>query len=153
MTPWNRLSEKTASGRRLLAFVYDKNGNLTGQEDVTGKVTEYRYNLLDQVTEVWDSGKRLAAYTYNPDGTVRSIKNANSLYTEYAYDADKNLTGLLTKLGDDTIVENYYRYDGNGNRTEKQQLRHGTQSMTYDSLNQSQPRQNIRNGPRNPVLR
>ena len=52
-----RMKEKTASGRKLLAFAYDKNGNLTGQEDVTGKVTEYRYNLLDQVTEVWDSGK------------------------------------------------------------------------------------------------
>ena len=130
----NRLREKCASGRRLLAFVYDKNGNLTAQEDVTGKVTEYRYNLLDQVTEVWDSGKRLAAYTYNPDGTVRSIKNGNSLYTEYAYDADKNLIGLLTKLGDDTIVENHYRYDGNGNRTEKQQLS-GRTIYEYDSLN------------------
>ena len=130
----NRLREKCASGRKLLAFAYDKNGNLTAQEDVTGKVTEYRYNLLDQVTEVWDSGKQLAAYTYNPDGTVRSIKNGNSLYTEYAYDADKNLTGLLTKLGDDTIVENHYRYDGNGNRTEKQQLS-GRTIYEYDSLN------------------
>ena len=131
----NRLREKCASGRKLLTFVYDKNGNLTAQEDVTGKVTEYRYNLLDQVTEVWDSGKRLAAYTYNPDGTVRSIKNGNSLHTEYSYDADKNLTGLLTKLGDDTIVENHYCYDGNGNRTEKQQ-KHGITTYTYDRLNQ-----------------
>ena len=130
-----RMKEKTASGRRLLAFVYDKNGNLTAQEDVTGKVTEYRYNLLDQVTEVWDSGKRLAAYTYNPDGTVRSIKNGNSLYTEYSYDADKNLTMLKSVLGEETIVENHYRYDGNGNRTEKQQ-KPGTTAYTYDRLNQ-----------------
>ena len=130
-----RLREKHASGRKLLAFVYDKNGNLTAQEDVTGKVTEYRYNLLDQVTEVWDSGKRLVAYTYNPDGTVRSIKNGNSLYTEYAYDADKNLTGLRTRLGSDTIAENHYCYDGNGNRTEKQQ-KHGVTAYTYDGLNQ-----------------
>ena len=98
-------------------------------------MTEYRYNLLDQVEEVCDSGKRLAAYTYNPDGTVRSIKNGNSLYTEYAYDANKNLTGLLTRLGDDTIVENHYCYDGNGNRTEKQQLS-GRTPYQYDSQNQ-----------------
>ena len=130
----NRLREKCASGRKLLAFVYDKNGNLTAQEDVTGKVTEYRYNLLDQVTEVWDSGKRIAAYTYNPDGTIRSIKNGNSLYTEYAYDADKNLTMLKSVLGEETIVENHYRYDGNGNRTEKQQLS-GRTIYEYDSLN------------------
>ncbi len=97
-------------------------------------MTEYRYNQLDQVTEVWDSGKRLAAYTYNPDGTVRSIKNGNSLYTEYAYDADKNLTMLKSVLGEETIVENHYRYDGNGNRTEKQQLS-GRTLYEYDSLN------------------
>ncbi len=127
--------QKTASGRKLLAFAYDKNGNLTGQEDVAGKVTEYRYNLLDQVTEVWDSGKRLAAYTYNPDGTVRSIKNGNSLYTEYAYDADKNLTMLKSVLGEETIIENHYCYDGNGNRTEKKQ-KHGITAYTYDRLNQ-----------------
>ena len=130
-----RLREKRASGRKLLSFVYDRNGNLTGQEDVTGKVTEYRYNLLDQVEEVWDGGKRIAAYTYNLDGTVRSIKNGNSLYTEYAYDADKNLTMLKTVLGAETIIENHYHYDGNGNRTEKQQ-KHGATAYTYDRLNQ-----------------
>ena len=95
----------------------------------------HSYNLLDQVTEVWDSGKRITAYTYNPDGTVRSIKNGNSLYTEYAYDADKNLTMLKSVLGEETIVENHYRYDGNGNRTEKQQ-KHGITIYTYDRLNQ-----------------
>ena len=130
-----RLKEKSASGRRLLAFDYDRNGNLTRQIDVTGKVTEYRYNLLDQLTEVWDSGKQTAAYTYHPDGSVRSIANGNSLYTEYAYDADKNLTGLRTTLGDEILVENHYCYDANGNRIEKQQ-KHGTTAYTYDPLNQ-----------------
>lgn len=48
-----RLKEKSASGRRLFALDYDRNGNLARQIDVTGKVTEYRYNLLDQLTEVW----------------------------------------------------------------------------------------------------
>jgi len=33
----DRLIEKKASGRTLLAFQYDLNGNLTHQTDVTGK--------------------------------------------------------------------------------------------------------------------
>ena len=57
-----RFKEKCASGRRLLSLSYDLNGNLTKQEDVTGKVTEYRYDLLDRVAEVWDNGKRTAEY-------------------------------------------------------------------------------------------
>lgn len=40
-----RLAEKRASGRTLLSFQYDLNGNLTCQTDVAGKVTEYRYDL------------------------------------------------------------------------------------------------------------
>ena len=129
-----RLKEKTASGRRLLAFVYDWNGNRTAQEDVSGKVTEYRYDVADQLTEVWDSGKKMAEYTYNPDGTVRSLQNGDSLYTEYTYDADRNLTGLKTILGTELLVDNHYRYDGNGNRTEKRQL-HGLTAYHYDSQN------------------
>ena len=52
-----------------------------------------------------------------------------------SYDADKNLTMLKSVLGEETIVENHYRYDGNGNRTEKQQ-KHGITTYTYDRLNQ-----------------
>lgn len=40
-----RPTEKRASGRILLSFQYDLNGNLTRQTDVTGKATEYRYDL------------------------------------------------------------------------------------------------------------
>ena len=68
-----RLAEKSASGRTLLSLAYDLNGNLTRQTDVTGKVTEYRYDLVDRVGGVWDNGKQVAGYEYNPDGTVRSL--------------------------------------------------------------------------------
>ncbi len=34
------------NSKQLLTLSYDLNGNLTGQEDVTGKVTEYRYDRL-----------------------------------------------------------------------------------------------------------
>lgn len=113
-----RLTRKSASGRTLLAMAYDLNGNLISQEDVSGKVVQYSYNALDILDMVDDNNNRMAEYTYYPDGTIKSLKNG-SLYTEYAYDADKNLTGLKTLLGQEVLVDNRYSYDHNGNRTER----------------------------------
>lgn len=128
-----RLARKSASGRTLLSYAYDLNGNLTRQEDVTGKVTEYQYNVVDLLEKVTDNGSVVAEYGYNPDSTIRSLKNG-SLYSEYAYDADRNLTGLRTTMGEQVLVDNRYRYDHNGNRTQKQQPG-GITRYTYDALN------------------
>ena len=62
---------KSASGRTLLSMAYDHNGNKIRQTDVTGKVTEYSYSILDLPEKIWDDGNELAAYQYNPDGTIR----------------------------------------------------------------------------------
>ncbi len=107
-------------------------GNLTHQTDVTGKVTEYHYDLADNIREVWDNGKKIAEYEYNADNTIKYLKNG-SLYTEYAYDADRNLIGLKTLLGTDTIVDNRYTYNGNGDRLEKYQ-KCGTTKYSYDNM-------------------
>ncbi len=88
--------------------------------------------MTDNIREVWDNGTKIAEYEYNADGTKKHVKNG-SLYTEYAYDADRNLTGLKTLLGAETIVDNRYTYDGNGDRLEKYQ-KHGTTRYGYDSM-------------------
>ena len=128
------MRKKSASGRALLTYNYDLNGNLIHQKDVTGKVTEYTYNALDLIEKVTDNGIIIAEYSYYPDGTTRSLKNGN-LYTEYTFDADKNLTGLKTHLGTEVLTDNHYTYDRNGNRTEKRQL-NGSTHYTYDARNQ-----------------
>ena len=107
-------------------------GNFTHQTDVTGKVTEYHYDLANNICEVWDNGKKIAEYEYNADNTIKYLKNG-SLYTEYAYDADRNLIGLKTLLGTDTIVDNRYIYNGNGDRLEKYQ-KCGTTKYSYDKM-------------------
>ena len=99
---------------------------------MTGKTTEYRYDLNDNIREVWDNGTKIAEYEYNADGTIKHLKNGG-LYTDYAYDADRNLTGLKTLLGAETIVDNRYTYDGNGDRLEKYQI-HGTTRYGCDSM-------------------
>ena len=99
---------------------------------MTGKITEYHYDLTDNIHEVWDNSKKIAEYEYNADNTIKCLKNGN-LYTEYTYDADRNLTGLKTLLGTDTIVDNQYTYNGNGDRLEKYQ-KYGTTKYSYDKM-------------------
>ncbi len=128
-----RLRQKLSSGRILLEFAYDLNGNFVRQTDVSGKVTEYRYNLFDEVEEVWDNGKQIAKYGYNPDGTIKTLR-CGDLFTEYAYDADRNLAGIKTVMGEEVLAEEHYLYDGNGNRIQKRQ-RQGVTSYVYDVMN------------------
>lgn len=128
-----RLARKSASGRTLLAFTYDGNGNRLTQTDVTGKTTRFAYSLLDQPVKMWDNDRELAAFGYNPDGTLKLAEHG-PLRREYAYDADKNLTFLRVQSAGETLVENRYGYDGNGNRTEKRGLG-GDTFYGYDGQN------------------
>jgi RHS repeat-associated protein len=133
--PDGSLKEKKASGRTLLHYTYDLNGNKTSQTDFTGKTTRYQYDVLDRLEEVYDNGRKQAGYTYYPDGSIKELQVGESLITSYTYDADKNLTGLRTTLAGETLVENQYTFDHNGNCQKKQGLG-GITSYTYDSKNQ-----------------
>ena len=84
-------------------------------------------NNFDQLERVTDNGTTVVEYAYYPDGARKSLANG-SLHTEYGYDADRNLADLRTVLGTEVLADNRYRYDRNGNRTEKQQAggSHGT---------------------------
>ena len=130
-----KLKEKSASGKRLLSYEYDLNGNKIKQTDVTGKTTEYIYNELDQLQEIHDGGRCITAFKYNNDGTIKEAVSANGMKNLYGYDTDKNLTSLSIDFNGEILAQNRYVYDSNGNRTIKQQLR-GTTYYTYDSINQ-----------------
>ncbi|WP_370762745.1 RHS repeat-associated core domain-containing protein [Megamonas funiformis] len=130
-----KLKEKSASGKRLLSYEYDLNGNKIKQTDVTGKTTEYIYNELDQLQEIHDSGKCITAFKYNDDGTIKEAVSANGMKNLYGYDTDKNLIKLDIDFNGEILAQNRYTYDYNGNRTKKQQLQ-GTTYYTYDSINQ-----------------
>ena len=130
-----KLKEKSASGKRLLSYEYDLNGNKIKQTDVTGKTTEYIYDELDRLLEIHDEGKCITAFKYNDDGTIKEAVSANGMKNLYGYDTDKNLIELDINFNGEVLAQNRYAYDRNGNRTEKQQLR-GTTYYTYDSINQ-----------------
>ncbi|SDG62180.1 RHS repeat-associated core domain-containing protein, partial [Selenomonas sp. WCT3] len=61
----------------------------------------------------------------------------NGMWQDIAYDADKNITSLTVATPDKILAQNTYRYDGNGQRIEKEELA-GKTLYTYDSLNRLQ---------------
>ncbi|MBQ2801756.1 MAG: hypothetical protein IJF03_10220, partial [Lachnospiraceae bacterium] len=151
--PDGRLHEKKASGKVLLSFQYDLNGNKVRQSDITGKSTTYTYNDLDLLEEIRDN-KFSAGYRYHSNGTIKSLSVGDKLTTHYEYDKDKNLTRQWTKMAGEveedkrirfgiprkdtnnmTLLADYhYSYDGNGNRIRKEALI-GKTSYQYDTLN------------------
>ncbi len=129
-----QLKEKRSSGKVLLSYDYDKNGNLIKQRDITGKEIQYTYNRQDQIKEIYDNGKKIASYEYYSDGRKKSMRNGEHLFSEYVYDEDKNLIRLKTKLEGKELLSQEYEYDGNGNCIEKKE--NGRQTCyRYDEEN------------------
>ena len=113
------LREKKASGRTLLSYAYDLDGNKVSRRDITGKETGYVYNKDGQLTGVTDNGQPLATYRYHADGNVESLTIGKSLTTRYGYDTDRNLQSLQTTDGDSVLADSTFVYDANANRVEK----------------------------------
>ncbi len=114
-----RIESKSASGRTLISYEYDKNGNKIKEIAITGKATHFEYDELDLLKNVVYNGNSIATYDYYNNGLIKNLKNG-SLEQQYSYDKDLNLAILNIKHNNDLIVSNRYRYDGNGNRKSKQ---------------------------------
>ena len=80
----------------------------------------------------------LATYEYTKTGDLKKV-NTPVLNTVYAYDEDRNLTALRTTASmegmEKLLADNVYRYNKNGQRTEKTTLA-GTTKYTYNVLGQ-----------------
>ena len=102
--PDGSLKAKKASGKTLLSYEYDLNGNKTAQTDFTGKRSEYVYNELDLLTQVKDNGKTLATYSYGADGTIKELSVGGILTTSYEYDLDKNVIAQKTVMAQNAMT-------------------------------------------------
>ncbi len=114
--------------------MYDQNGNKTYQVDVTRNKTSYTYNDLDLVEKVLYNDEEVAEYEYFDNGLKKS-KTQGQMSHEYWYDNDQNLKQLKVQNGSEILANNYYQYDGNGNRTRKDTLT-GTTTYAYTPTHQ-----------------
>ena len=109
-----RLKEKRASGRILTGYTYDAEGNKVSQKDLTGKI--------------------LAEYVYSASGNPVVKKIGGNITSTYAYDELLNIKALKTETEKQTLADNHYFYDGNGNQIRREGLE-GTTGYAYDGRN------------------
>jgi|GEM_PF-351203 len=130
------LESKSASGRTLLRYTYDKNNNIKAIKDITGKSSIYSYDDTDRVKLIQDDNQNnLATYDYYKNDSIKSVKVGNGLKTDYAYDGDGNVQSLVTiSQNGEVLVDYNYAYDLNGNRLQKVSSKHKN-FYNYDSMN------------------
>ncbi|WP_243156015.1 RHS repeat-associated core domain-containing protein [Clostridium sp. C2-6-12] len=130
------LETKSASGRTLLSYTYDKNNNIKSIKDITGKSSIYNYDEADRVKLIQDDNQNnLAIYDYYKNDNIKSVTVGNGLKTDYTYDGDGNVQSLVTISSNGEVLIDYnYAYDLNGNRLKKISSKHKN-FYSYDSMN------------------
>ncbi|OOM11718.1 RNase A-like domain-containing protein [Clostridium saccharobutylicum] len=130
------LETKSASGRTLLSYTYDKNQNIKTIKDITGKSSIYSYDEADRVRLIQDDNENnLAIYDYYKNDSIKSVTVGNGLKTDYTYDGDGNVQSLVTITSAGEVLVDYnYAYDLNGNRLQKVSSKHKN-FYSYDSMN------------------
>lgn len=131
---YGRLTAKKARGKKLLQQGYDKAGRRAWLTDYTGKTTKYSYDAAGRLLDIYDNGELLAKYSYNLNGTLRRKQIGDSLITEYSYNHDQSVIRIKTKIENQLLMDNHYRYNQNGMCVEKQTIQ-GKYTYTYDSQN------------------
>ncbi|WP_259473532.1 RHS repeat domain-containing protein [Clostridium estertheticum] len=130
------LESKSASGKTLLNYDYDKNNNIKTIKDISGKSSIYSYDDANRVKEIKDNKENtLVDYDYFKNDNIKSINYGNGLKSNYSYDGDSNVESLVTVTSTGEVLVDYnYAYDLNGNRIEKVSSKHKNH-YTYDSMN------------------
>jgi RHS repeat-associated protein len=123
------------------SFVYDAEGNVTGQVDKTGGGTSIAaytniYDADNEITSEQLNGGTPTSYTYDADGEV----TGDGVNTP-TYDAEGNRTntGYTTTTGNQLQTDGTwdYKYDAAGNETEKVNIATGIAwTYGYDDKNE-----------------
>jgi RHS repeat-associated protein len=125
------------------------NGNIAYQYDPAGRLTKIIYPDLEEVQYNYDTRGRLVQvidqagltqYEYDDEtNLVTKVRLANGVITEYFYDNVPQVTDVIHKKSDGTLIVKYrYSYDKNGNCTSVEKttpLQVEATTYIYDKLN------------------
>ena len=87
-----------------------------------------------RLTAVTDGEKTLAEYVYSASGNPVVKKIGGNITSTYAYDELLNIKALKTETEKQTLADNHYFYDGNGNQIRREGFE-GTTGYAYDGRN------------------
>ncbi|MCM1008883.1 MAG: DUF6531 domain-containing protein [Ruminococcus flavefaciens] len=112
------------TGKDVVSYTYDANGNKKSETLGNGVVSTYTYNNTNRITKLENKSGDMTIssyeYSYYFDGSdACKVHNENGIIetTEYEYDGLKRLTEESVKVGDNTTDTYAYEYDDYGNRS------------------------------------
>ncbi len=118
----------------------DKLSSIAFSHNGTSQSTTYEFNKLDQNTVV-KNGTGTYRFDYDEKGNVKTYTPANGAGTTYIYDEVGQVasasTGAINPSGDvQSILNEKYEYDLNGNRKRITYADGTSMQFTYDDLDQ-----------------
>ena len=94
----DRVTKVAYADASFVAFVYDKDGNLTARNDSVGGNSAYAYDELSRVLSETLPGAS-NTYTYDPAGNLKTLTDAGGTVT-YGYDAANRNSSVLHSTQD-----------------------------------------------------
>lgn len=130
----NRLTGKTDSRGKSLAFSYDKVGNILTKTTYQGSTTSYVYNAANRLDMLRNPDYTQVDYQFDPAGRLLSKVTSNGARATYQYDANGGLIKLTQfDAANAQLSDTTYSRDRVGNILTQSDAS-GTTSTTYDAL-------------------
>jgi RHS repeat-associated protein len=111
-------------------YLYDPNGNPTGEIDAKSQTTSRTFNALNQLKLSTDALNGITDYSYDKQGRITEVKDPKGHATTYIYNAFGELT---QQISPDTGTTTFTYYP-NGNRSSATDARNVVVNYTYDAL-------------------
>ncbi|QOK94573.1 LysM peptidoglycan-binding domain-containing protein (plasmid) [Ralstonia pseudosolanacearum] len=109
---------------------YDAFGRVLSQTDALGNTTHYSYSTANRSLTVTTPEGVSVTTVHNAEGQTHSVTDGNGNTTVYSYDADGNLVGTASSMGQSSS-----RYDQAGRLIETIDANGNKVDYTYDAAN------------------
>ena len=116
-----------------LSYKYDIMDNVTEVRDGLGNTVSYEYDIYGRMVKEKDANGNETCYEYDCNGNCITKTNALNISSHMEYDACNRLTkAYVEKDGEEYAVQ--YRYDAMGRVTETKDEEGNTTKIHYDIL-------------------